>query len=211
MKAAVVCRGKVGRAVTRDRKAFEEYFSHLREISVFGRAYKRFFSSPVLYFCARRFGPRVIEIGSGIGSGIVGAFPDHVAGLEINPVAVDYCRDAGLNVQLIDADGRFPVNDAAFDACVLDNVLEHIDDPSRTLDECCRVTRENGGMVIAVPGIRGYGLDADHKKFYAKNALTVLDKRWSMQSVFSIPFFFNCEVLSKCVKQYCVVATYKKV
>jgi SAM-dependent methyltransferase len=197
-------------AVTRDTKAFEDYFSHLHEISVFGRAYKRFLSSPVLFYCARRFGKRVIEIGTGIGSGIIGAFPDRVAGLEINPLAVDYCRNAGLNVQLIEANGRFPIGDAAFDACVLDNVLEHIDDPSRTLDECYRVTRENGGMIVAVPGMRGYALDADHKKFYGEKALTALDERWSLRSVFSIPFFFRCETLSKSVKQYCLVAIYRR-
>ena len=200
----------MGVAVVRDNKAFEEYFSHLREISVLGRAYKRFLSSPVLFYCARRFGKRVIEIGTGIGSGIIGAFPDRVVGLEINPLAVDYCRDAGLNVKLVDADGRFPVGDAAFDACVLDNVLEHIENPSRTLDECYRVTRENGGLVIAVPGIRGYALDADHKKFYDEQTLKTLDERWSLRSLFSIPFLIRSDSLSRCVKQYCLVATYRR-
>lgn len=190
---------------------FEDYFSHLKRISLLGRMYKRFFSSPVLYFCARRFGNRIIEIGSGTGSGVLGAFPKRVRGLEINPHAVAYCKAAGLNVQLIKDDGAFPVADGAFDTCILDNVLEHIEDPRRTLDECYRITKENGGLVIAVPGLRGFESDADHKKFYDAETLSLLDDRWLLLSLFSTPFFITNENLSKAVKQYCLVATYKKI
>ncbi|HEY4696963.1 MAG TPA: methyltransferase domain-containing protein [Gallionella sp.] len=190
---------------------FEDYFAHLQKITLTGRIYKRFFSSPVLYLCARRFGDRIIEIGSGTGSGVLGAFPKRVRGLEINPRAVEYCKAAGLNVQLIGADGTFPVADGACDACILDNVLEHIEDPRLTLDECYRITKENGGLVIAVPGLRGFESDPDHKKFYDVEALRSLDERWKLQSLFSIPFLFGSERLSKTVKQYCLVATYRKI
>jgi SAM-dependent methyltransferase len=192
-------------------KEFEDYFSRLQKISFAGRAYKRLFLSPVLYLCARRFGNRTIEIGSGTGSGVLGTFPKRVQGLEINPVAVEYCRAAGLNVHLIGDDGAFPVADGAFDACVLDNVLEHIDDPRRTLDECYRITSEDGGLIVAVPGVRGHESDSDHKKFYDEKALRALDDRWSLQSLFSTPFFFVLETLSRSVRQYCLVAIYKKV
>jgi SAM-dependent methyltransferase len=191
--------------------SFEDYFSHLNTISLLGRFYKRFISSPVLYFCARRFGNRVIEIGSGTGSGILGSYPKKVQGLEINPVAVDYCKAAGLNVQLVKDDGIFPVADGAYDACVLDNVLEHIEDPRKTLDECYRITGKIGGLVIAVPGIRGYASDDDHKRFYDAEALRQLGDRWILQSLFSIPFYFTSEKLSRSVRQYCLVATYKKI
>ena len=197
--------------MAKDSNKYEEYFTHLKKISFTGRVYKKNFSSPALYFCARRFGKLIVEIGSGTGSGVLGAFPKQVHGLEINPIAVEYCNAAGLNVQLIKDDGTFPVADGAFDACILDNVLEHIEHPCKTLDECYRITRENGGLVIAVPGIRGYESDADHKKFYAEEDLRMLDERWLLQSLFSIPFVITNERLSKSVKQYCLVATYKKI
>jgi len=190
---------------------FEDYFTHLKRISFAGHVYKKFFSSPVLYFCARCFGNRIIEIGSGTGSGVLGAFPKRVRGLEINPHAVEYCKTAGLNVQLIGADGAFPVADGAMDVCILDNVLEHIEDPRQTLDECYRITKENGGLVIAVPGSRGFASDDDHKKFYDAKALSLLDDRWLLLSLFSTPFLITSENLSKSVKQYCLVATYKKI
>lgn len=201
----------MGRTPGKGAKEFEAYYSHLHRISTLGRIYKRFFSSPVLYSCARRFGNRIIEVGSGTGSGILGTFPKHVQGLEINPLSVEYCRAAGLNVQLIGEDGAFPVADGAFDACVLDNVLEHIDDPRRTLDECYRITGDSGGLVIAVPGLRGHAADSDHRKFYDEQALRQLDEKWLPQSLFSIPFLFVLETLSRTVRQYCLVATYKKV
>jgi hypothetical protein len=62
-----------------------------------------------------------------------------------------------------------------------------------------------------VPGIGGYESDADHKKFYAAEDLRLLDERWLLLSLFSIPFLFANENLSKSVKQYCIVATYKKI
>jgi SAM-dependent methyltransferase len=192
-------------------KGLEAYFSRLRKISFAGRVYKRCVSSPVLFLCARRFGSRIIEIGSGTGSGVLGTFPKRVQGLDINPLSIEYCRAAGLNAQLIQNDGAFPVADGAFDACILDNVLEHIDDPRRTLDECYRITRERGGMVIAVPGMRGHASDDDHKKFYDERALRLLDKRWLLQDLFSIPFLLVLGTLSRSVRQYCLVATYRKV
>ena len=190
---------------------FDDYFAHLKKITFAGRFFKRFIASPILYFQARRFGHRIIEIGSGTGSGILGAFPNSVHGLEINPAAVAYCQALGMQVQLVKEDGIFPVPDATIDVCVLDNVLEHIMDARNTLDECHRVTIKNGGLVIAVPGIRGYASDDDHKKFYGVDDLRHLDERWKLVSLFSTPFFIKGEYVSKVLKQYCLVATYKKI
>lgn len=195
----------------RDSDDFDDYFAHLKSITFAGRVYKKFISSPILYFQARRFGRRIIEIGSGTGSGVLGTFPNRVSGLEINPAAVAYCQARGMRVQLVTGDGAFPVPDAAFDVCILDNVLEHIKDSRVTLDECHRITTHNGGLVISVPGIRGYASDDDHKRFYGEEDLRCLDERWRLVSLFSTPFLITNERLSKSVRQYCLVATYKKI
>lgn len=189
---------------------FEHYFRHLSKISVLGRVYKRLFASPIIYLCARYFGHRIVEVGFGTGSGVIGAFPRRVSGLEINPVAVAYCRAKGMQVRVIDDDGSFPEGNAMFDACVLDNVLEHIDDPRMTLRECHRVTSTAGGMVIIVPGHRGYALDNDHKIFYDAHGLRQLDPRWEMTHMFSMPLGVVSEALSRTLKQYCLVAVYRK-
>lgn len=193
-----------------DSSKFNDYFAHLSEISWKGRLYKNFVSSPVLFFCARKYGRRIVEIGSGTGSGLLGRFPKQVRGLEINPISVDYCRSIGLPAELIRENEAFPIATGSVDCCVLDNVLEHIVDPRETLDECYRITQAGGGLVLAVPGFRGFESDHDHKIFYDAQALKSLDERWIMQSLFSLPLFFQSEKLSRSVKQYCLVATYKK-
>lgn len=190
---------------------FDDYFLHLQEISLLGYLYKRFYSSLILFIISRRFGRRIVEVGSGTSSGILGAFPKHVQGLEINPSAVEFCKAKGLNAQLINADGIFPVADSTFDSCVLDNVLEHIAEPQQTLDECYRITKQVGGLIIVVPGARGFESDSDHKKFYDADGLRNLDSRWQLLSLFSMPFIFKSEKLSNSVKQYCLVATYRKI
>jgi SAM-dependent methyltransferase len=188
----------------------ELYFQYLKSISLRGRIYKRYFSSPVLFLCARRFGPRIMEVGSGIGSGVLGAFPASVDGLDINPLAVGFSRSLGLRASLIDDDGSFPVEDGAFNACILDNVLEHIENPKVLLDECSRITGRNGGLVICVPGIRGFEWDSDHKVFYDDARLRQLDDRWLMTKLFSLPGFVRSEAQSRRMKQYCLVAVYSK-
>jgi SAM-dependent methyltransferase len=189
---------------------FEKYFHYLRSISTRGRLYKRYITSPILFLCASAFGRKIVEIGSGTGSGVLGAFPSRVVGLEINPHAVDYSNSIGLDTLLIKEDGVFPVLDRSVDACILDNVLEHIESPGQTMDECWRVTQPRGGLIIAVPGARGFSRDADHKIFYEEDDLRQLDPRWRLERLFSIPTFFRSEHLSRNLRQYCLVATYGK-
>jgi SAM-dependent methyltransferase len=189
---------------------FERYFRHLSRISLLGRVYKRLFAAPIVFLHARRFGRRVMEVGFGSGSSVLGTFPKHVSGLEINPVAVAFCRSLGMKVQAIAEDGSFPETNASFDVCVMDNVLEHIESPQKTLDECHRITGPAGGLVIVVPGVHGYAIDGDHKKFYDSVDLERLDPRWRLRNIFSLPFGVVSPTLSRHLKQYCLVAVYVK-
>lgn len=189
---------------------FENYFKHLNQISLSGRIYKRYFLSWIIYYQARKFGRELAEIGCGTGNGILGAFPDKVYGLDINPLAVEYCQSIGLRTGLVEEDGVFPVEDEAFGSCVLDNVLEHIENPQFILSECARVTRKNGGLIIVVPGVNGYACDNDHKKFYDEAELEKLSVDWQLTKLFSIPFIFKSSLLSKMIPQYCLIAVYKK-
>jgi SAM-dependent methyltransferase len=189
---------------------FERYFIYLKNISPAGRLYKRFISSQILYSCARGFGKRVVEVGSGTGAGILGTFPSRVVGLEINPFAVEYSLSVGLEARLIEDCGIFPAEDLAFDCCVLDNVIEHIENPRQILNECFRVTAPGGGMIVAVPGIRGFAHDTDHKVFYDEERLRNLDPRWRLARLFSMPFILKSPRLSRAIKQYCLVGIFRK-
>jgi SAM-dependent methyltransferase len=190
---------------------YEQYYAHLRGISRLGYSYKRYVASPILYYQAKKFGSKIAEIGPGIGSGILGTYPNYVTGFEVNPLAVDYCKGINLNIHHIDVDAHYPARNGEYDACVLDNVLEHISEPGFVLQECARITRINGGLVIAVPGEKGYRSDPDHKVFYGENELRQLHSSWHLINMFSIPFFVRNKMLSELIPQYCLLAVYQKI
>ncbi len=189
---------------------YGQYFSHLNSISPLGRLYKRYFVSQILYCQAKKFGNKIAEIGSGTGNGILGAYPDQVVGFEINPLAVEYCKNKKLNMHQVGENSPYPAKDGEYDVCVLDNVLEHIESPSFMLQECARITQRNAGLIVAVPGDRGFLFDPDHKKHYREAELKHLSEDWQLIKLFSLPFIAKSEWLSILVTQYCLVAVYKK-
>jgi 2-polyprenyl-3-methyl-5-hydroxy-6-metoxy-1,4-benzoquinol methylase len=50
-----------------------------------------------------------------------------------------------------------PFEDAAFDVVIMEDVLEHVTDPARTMDECCRVLRPRGLLIARFPSLRMLG------------------------------------------------------
>jgi len=189
----------------------KDYSSHLKEISFLGKIYKRYISSLILFFCVRKYGDKMLEIGSGIGSGMLGSYPKKVTGLDINNQCVEYCLENGLEAKLINEDGSYPIPSETYNVCILDNVLEHIKNPIRTLEECHRVTKTGGALIIVVPGRKGYAADSDHKIFYEEDDLYSLHNMWKPVSCFSMPFVIKSDRLSKFMSQYCLVAVYNKV
>lgn len=59
----------------------------------------------------------------------------------------------------IGADGRLPLADASVDAVLSTQVLEHVADPRAHLDECHRVIRPGGRMLLSTHGIMVYHPD----------------------------------------------------
>jgi len=55
------------------------------------------------------------------------------------------------------ADAHFlPFKDESFDACVMSEILEHLMDPQKTMDEVRRVLRNQGELIALVPNDRTF-------------------------------------------------------
>jgi hypothetical protein len=65
-------------------------------------------------------------------------------------VGTPHGPDADYELDL-DVDGLGGLEDQAFDAVVLSHVIEHVADPIRALEECHRVLRRSGRLVLIVP------------------------------------------------------------
>jgi SAM-dependent methyltransferase len=87
------------------------------------------------FFRARTHRGRVLEI-SGSGGAIVRMFC---------PEEVEVTSTGYPEVDVLD----LPLADEAFDYVVCDQVVEHVSDPQRAVDECRRVLRSGGWLLLA--------------------------------------------------------------
>ncbi|MEO0560841.1 MAG: methionine biosynthesis protein MetW [Chloroflexota bacterium] len=100
-----------------------------------------------------REGDRVLDLGVGDGA-LLRYVIDHAGvegyGLDISEKAVAFCQSQGLNVQ--QADVNEPLDtyfDAPFDYVVLSEIIEHIPDPERLLNDLRPHVRK--GIIVSVP------------------------------------------------------------
>jgi SAM-dependent methyltransferase len=99
-------------------------------------------------------GAAVLEIGCGPGgflSKLAQLRQCDVAGVEINPQAIEEARRAGLRIHNEDLYDFAEWADAAFDVVCAFQVLEHIAEPGRFLDAIDRMARPGATIILAVP------------------------------------------------------------
>jgi SAM-dependent methyltransferase len=106
--------------------------------------------------------PRLLDVGFGDASFLsrMQAAGWEVAGLELDPNAVEAARSVGLEA----AQGT--LEDAAyepgsFDAITLSHVIEHLHDPVAALATCSRLLRSGGVLWLATPNFDSPG----HRRF----------------------------------------------
>lgn len=96
--------------------------------------------------------PRVLDLGCGTGTmlGYLRRFGE-VDGVDADEHAVRYCHTRGhTRVQLLES-AALPFPDHSFDLVTALDVLEHIDDDRRALEEIARVLRPGGTFLATVP------------------------------------------------------------
>ncbi len=187
------------------KKNYEiEYLNYLKDKTSLGKIYRKYILYPKL---VKYLNGNVLDYGCGIGDML--KYRKNTFGAEINKFTVDFCISQNLPVKTIE-DDKTEYKQGFFDSVLLDNVLEHILEPEKTIFEIKRLLKKNGTLVIGVPGKKGFEYDSDHKVFYDKNNLTKLMKNYdfSVQKIFTMPLPFN--FLSKVLRQYCIYGVFKK-
>jgi SAM-dependent methyltransferase len=96
----------------------------------------------------RHFDPDCRLLDIGCGTGWLADFFDRYTGLDGSADAVSRAHGQGRNVSLADVDQRQPFGDGEFDAVVMKDLLEHVADPVRLVEEVHRLLRP-GGLVFA--------------------------------------------------------------
>jgi SAM-dependent methyltransferase len=122
-------------------------------------------------------GPRVLDGGAGQGtmSSRLERLGFEVTSTDVSVAAVELLRE-NLSGAVLEADlGELPFADATFDAAVLGEVLEHVDDDRGALTELARVLRPGGALAVSVPANPAlYGPSdewAGHVRRYTRPAL----------------------------------------
>lgn len=98
-------------------------------------------------------GPEVLNGGAGQGTLTrkLDALGFEVTSTDVSPESVELLRHEAPG-EIVEADvTALPFRDASFDAAVLGEVLEHIEDDRRALTEIARVLRRDGVLALSVP------------------------------------------------------------
>jgi SAM-dependent methyltransferase len=114
-----------------------------------------------------------IDFGCGAGD-LLCRLPQGSLGLDVNPAAVQHCREKGLQAILYDAaadDYSFGFCAAgAFTTVVLSHVLEHMDHPATVLKKMFPrlAVLGIGKIIVIVPGKKGFAFDKTHRTFVSE-------------------------------------------
>lgn len=93
--------------------------------------------------------PKILDFGCNWGkfASMALAFGCEVYGVEVNPVASDFCENRGI--QMLNPDA---LPDEEFDFINVSEVLEHLSDPLGTMQSLARAIKPGGHMKVSTPG-----------------------------------------------------------
>lgn len=182
---------------------YKKYYNYLKTRSFLGQFYRNYWLYPKL---VRNLPGKTLDIGCGIGDML--AYRAFTTGVDINPLTVNYCNNRGLEAHLMEPD-KLPFKNNSFDSVLLDNVLEHIENPSALLLEIRRVLDTKGILLIGVPGNCGWLGDSDHKINYNEQSLKkILNQAgFKCKKIFYTPLG-KSTFLDKKLRIYCMYGSF---
>ena len=119
---------------------------------------------------------KILNVGSGTG-GTVATLEKfgHVDNVDTSQEAIAYAKSKGIkNIKKVKGI-KLPFKDKTFDLLVALDVLEHIDEDQKALQEWRRVTKKEGKVIITVPAYQWLWSEHDeslhHKRRYTLSEL----------------------------------------
>ena len=170
------------------------YHNYLLKESKSGYVYRRLALYPFLRLLT---GPKFLDVGCGKGIFLKYGDPRACLGLDVNPYNIAYVCKQGLRANLINCDDQFPVQEASFPSCIIDQVLEHVVDPSFLLRECHRALVPGGILVVGLPCEKGFAADSDHKVFYTYASISSLVQDYNFKCIRHFYFPFNSQAFGR--------------
>lgn len=182
-----------------------KYFKYLNTRSKIGLYYKKFYLYPKIQ---KLLTNPVLDVGCGIGDYL--NFNPKAIGIDINQYNIDFINKRNLKAFKMEVD-QIPFKKNSFPSILMDNVLEHIKDPNKIILEMKRVLIPGGKLVIAVPGIKGFESDSDHKIFYTEKKLNLLLSEYGFRFVKTFIMPIEIRLLSKFLKSYCIYSLFENI
>lgn len=147
----------------------------------------------------RRFASRcgmAVDVGCGTGRNlaILAQYADTVAGLDRSLAALSIAVSQGLAAGCVDGHS-LPLADESVDLLTAFDVLEHMDDDVRALEEFNRILRPGGLLLVTVPAYRFLWSEHDealmHRRRYVASELHMKLNRTGYEVIFrSYAVFF---------------------
>jgi len=94
-----------------------------------------------------------------------------VYGLDISSVAIQKLKNQGISGVVADCQ-NIPFKENTFDVVIATEILEHLSNPVRTLEEIHRVLKIDGLLIVSVPNsVKGPSHTLEHLRAYNKASL----------------------------------------
>lgn len=110
-----------------------------------------------VFYLKSWYGKKMLDIGCGDGS-LIGRLAKKgwdVQGIDFDEKAVAHCKSKGLNVKAGDLISQnFPP--LSFDVITWNHVIEHVFNPKEVIEECYRLLKPGGRLIIATPNNKSW-------------------------------------------------------
>jgi 2-polyprenyl-3-methyl-5-hydroxy-6-metoxy-1,4-benzoquinol methylase len=130
-----------------------ELYLQLQRFSWYYMDEKWEFNAALDFLKILSIGSRILEVGVGRGAFLKKAQAAglQISGMELNPDSARFAREQGFNIIEKDMSALHSEDHTAWDAICAFQVLEHLAQPRRFLDQAVALLRSGGLLVLSVP------------------------------------------------------------